>query len=86
MEKTIKATVNSKELSFNVTTEEYNQYINEMQMDNKIAPAKNFLVRTVDKDSKKELSELLKLPGLEIQLASKVINDFLPDITIEMGK
>ena len=86
MEKQIKVTVNQKELAFNVTTEHYNQYINEMMPDNKIGPAKNFLVRTVDEATSKNLTELLKLPGVELQLAGKVVNEFLPDITIELGK
>ncbi|AMO56555.1 hypothetical protein GZ77_03895 [Endozoicomonas montiporae] len=86
MEKKINVTVNGNELTFNVTTEDYNKYVNELMPDNKIGPAKNFLVRTVDEASKKHVTELLALPGVEMQLASKVIDDFLPDIQIDLGK
>lgn len=47
MQKTIKLAVNGTELAFDVTTELYNKYINEMCPNNKVAPAHNFAMRCV---------------------------------------
>ena len=52
MEKKISLTVNDKPLNFTVTLADYNKYINEITPFNKVAPARNFLMRTVDADSK----------------------------------
>ena len=47
MQKTITLTANKAELTFEVTTDKYNKYINELSLSNKIAPAHNFLMRCV---------------------------------------
>ena len=52
MQKTITLTANKAELTFEVTTDKYNKYINELSLSNKIAPAHNFLMRCVVEDSR----------------------------------
>ncbi|MBI9109910.1 putative phage tail assembly chaperone [Maridesulfovibrio ferrireducens] len=78
--------VNGKNLDFDVKTSVFNTYINDLRPDNKVAPAHNFLMRSVLPESKEDLCELLKLAGLEIQLAAAVIEEFTPEVEIVVGK
>lgn len=82
----IKKEVNGKDLEFNIEIAHYNRYINEMQPNNKITPAHNFLMRTVSAETKDNLKELLELPGAAIQITASVLEDYMPDIEIKMGK
>ena len=74
MQKTITLTANKAELTFEVTTDKYNKYINELSLSNKIAPAHNFLMRCVEQ------------PGFAVQIASFVVEEFQPDLTLALGK
>ena len=82
----IKKVVNGKALEFNIEVAHYNKYINEMQPNNKITPAHNFLMRTVSAETKDNLKELLELPGASIQIAAAVLEDYMPDLEISVGK
>ena len=82
MQKTITLTANKAELTFEVTTDKYNKYINELSLSNKIAPAHNFLMRCVVEDSRPALKELLEQPGFAVQIASFVVEEFQPDLTL----
>ena len=86
MEKKISLTVNDQPLNFTVTLADYNKYINEMTLFNKIAPARNFLMRTVDADSKDALREVVDLPGVGVQIASSILEEYTPDVNITVGK
>ena len=86
MQKTITLTANKAELTFEVTTDKYNKYINELSLSNKIAPAHNFLMRCVVEDSRPALKELLEQPGFAVQIASFVVEEFQPDLTLALGK
>ena len=86
MQKTIKLAVNGTELAFDVTTELYNKYINEMMPNNKVAPAHNFAMRCVADGSREDLKSRLELPGASIQIAGALVEAFMPDLSIEMGK
>ncbi|WP_319780795.1 putative phage tail assembly chaperone [Maridesulfovibrio sp.] len=82
----IKLTVQDKDLEFNVEVAHYNSYINEMQPNNKVTPAHNFLMRTVADSCKNSLKELLKLPGASIQIAAAILEEYTPDLEIRVGK
>ena len=86
MQKTITLTANKGELTFEFTTDKYNKYINELSLSNKIAPAHNFLMRCVVEDSRPALKELLEQPGFAVQIASFVVEEFQPDLTLALGK
>ncbi|MEZ6853128.1 putative phage tail assembly chaperone [Halodesulfovibrio aestuarii] len=86
MEKTISLTVNGIDLAFDVTLEAFNTYANEMQPTDKVNPCHNFLMRTVKAEYKDALRELLNQPGVAIELAAAVINDYKPKVTITLGK
>ncbi len=78
--------VNGKPLEFGVELSVYNTYINELQPSNKVAPAANFLMRSVKPDSKDDLRELMELPSAGIQIAAAVIEEYSPDLEIKVGK
>lgn len=80
----IKLTVNGTELVFEPNTVAYNKFINEMSMDNKVAPANNYLRRIAQPESKEALDEVLKLPGSALQLVESVNSQFAPKLEIEL--
>jgi hypothetical protein len=87
MKKTIILTVVGTDFSFNVTTTEYNGYMNEIMPDNKVAPAHNLLIRTVDAKQKDELKKLLdETPGATLQMAGMINQEFAPAIEISVKK
>lgn len=86
MDKKIILTANDSQLTFNVTLADYNRYINELTPINKVAPARNFLMRTVDADSKDALRTLVDLPGVGVQLAMALLDEYMPEVSITVGK
>ncbi|WP_449549589.1 putative phage tail assembly chaperone [Lelliottia nimipressuralis] len=84
MEQKIKFVVCGKEIVFSPNQTAYNKFINEMAMDNKVAPAHNYLNRIVEPESKEALAELLKRPGAALQLAGKVNEIYAPELEIEV--
>lgn len=80
----ITMTVNGTVLSFEPNTGDYNKFINEMAMDNKVAPANNYLRRIVSKDCKDALDEILALPGSALQLAEAVNSKYAPKLDIDL--
>lgn len=81
-------TVNVKGIpfEFEVSVQVYNKYINEMQPNNKVSPASNFLMRSIKAEQKEELREILELPGAPLQIAAAVIEEYAPDLEISVGK
>lgn len=86
MQKTITLAVNGQDLTFNLDMATYNKYVNELQPTSKVAPAENFLRRTVHKEQKDALNALLQIPSVGVQLAAALINEYMPDLEIEVGK
>ncbi|MGB0858370.1 MAG: putative phage tail assembly chaperone [Pseudoalteromonas spongiae] len=74
------------EFTFNVDTPSYNKYINSITPNNKVQPATNFLMSTVDESQVKELKELLQQPGAALHLASAVVEDFQPEFNFTVKK
>lgn len=81
---TITLTVNGADLKFEPTTQAYNKYINELTMDDKVAPAHNYLNRVVAADSKDALGKVLSLTGAALKLAAKVNEAFVPELEISI--
>ena len=86
MQQTITLVVKGKALAFDVTLDAYNKYLNEVMPGNRIAPARNLLVRTVRQENKEELLALLELPGAPVLLATQLVDEYTPDIEITVGK
>lgn len=80
----IKLAVNGTELTFEPNTTAYNKFINEMAMDNKMAPANNYLRRIVAADCKEALDAILEIPGSALQIVGFVNDQFAPKLDIEL--
>lgn len=85
-EKKIVLLVGKDEIEFNVTTDEFNRYINEVTPSDKVSPSKRLLRRTVVNPEQKELIDTLCDRGLAIQMAAKLIEEFQGEIEIEVKK
>ncbi|AGB11030.1 TPA: putative phage tail assembly chaperone [Vibrio parahaemolyticus] len=85
--KVIVLTVGATALSFAPTEVEYNDYMNELMPDNKVAPAHNFLFNTVVEDSKHDLREITSSnPGAAVQIAASVMEEYAPKLEIKVKK
>lgn len=71
-------------LVFVPNTTAYNKFINEMSMDNKVAPAVNYLNRIVATESKEALADIVKRPGAALQLVGKINDIYAPELEIEV--
>ncbi|WOZ76043.1 putative phage tail assembly chaperone [Kosakonia sacchari] len=80
----IKLMVAGAELVFTPNTTAYNKFINEMSMDNKVAPAVNYLNRIVAAESKDALADIVKRPGAALQLVNKINEVYAPELEIEV--
>lgn len=74
------------EFKFSVDTQSYNKYINSITPNNKVQPATNFLMSTVDESQVKELKELLQQPGAALHLAATVVEDYQPEFNFTVKK
>lgn len=81
----ITLTINGTDITFEPTKLAYNSYINDITMNDKIAPATNFLRRTVIAEDKEKLNEILENHiGAALQIIEKVIKQYAPDLEIEV--
>jgi hypothetical protein len=71
--KPVIVTIAEIDFTFTPTVNDANNYTNDVTMDNKVAPARTYLERTVVSDQKAELIELLNtVPGLAVELHSTI--------------
>ncbi|WEM43516.1 putative phage tail assembly chaperone [Photobacterium sp. DA100] len=76
-----------KELVFKPSEVEYNDYMNELMPDNKVAPAHNFLFNTVDDGSKETLREITNAnPSAAVQITAAVMAEYAPQLEISVKK
>lgn len=81
----ITLSINGVDIIFEPTKLAYNSYINDMTMSDKIAPATNFLRRTVIPECKEALNKILEdHVGAVLQITEKLIKQFVPDLEIEI--
>ncbi|MGP2590464.1 putative phage tail assembly chaperone [Serratia marcescens] len=83
-ENKITLTIQGKDVAFEPNTTAYNSLINDMAMDNKVAPHVTYLRRIVAAESKTDLDDLLKLPGAALQIAEAVNAKYAPKLEIEV--
>ncbi|HDN9829633.1 TPA: putative phage tail assembly chaperone, partial [Aeromonas salmonicida] len=60
---TITLTIAGTDICFEPTLVAYNSYINDLAMNDKVAPAHNYLRKIIHTEHKEALSDLLALPG-----------------------
>lgn len=83
--KPVTVEINSIEFIFKPTVNDANNYINELSGENKVAPARTYLERTVESDQKQALVELMNtVPGLTIELFGTVYAASKGGITITL--
>lgn len=79
--------IGGEELAFAPSEVEYNDYMNELMPDNKVAPAHNFLFATVAETCKDALRALTtKNPSAAVQIASAVLAEYAPALDIKVKK
>ena len=86
MERKISLTVNDQDMHFTVSLADYNKYVNELTLNNKVAPARNFLMRCVDADSREALREFVDQPSMGLQIVSALLEEYMPEVNITVGK
>jgi arginine repressor len=87
MKKTIILTIAGTAFSFNMSTNDYNSYLNEIMPDNKVAPSHNLVMRAVESTQKEDLKTVLDTsPGASLQIASLLNQEFAPSIEISVKK
>ncbi|ECL8477512.1 hypothetical protein FTZ03_10810 [Salmonella enterica] len=83
---TITLTIAGTDIRFIPTEAIYNKFVNEMTMDNKVAPAKNYLTRCVHPEDRESLSKVIDRPGAALQIAAKLNENFAIDLDITVKK
>jgi len=79
--------LDGKDVDFTVTREHFNRYTNDINMNDKVAPSQQFVMRCVEDDSKEDLKQYIKdTPGSEIELAGALSSEYKPDIEIVVKK
>ncbi|WP_274025597.1 putative phage tail assembly chaperone [Vibrio parahaemolyticus] len=87
MNQLITLAVGGVELSFAPTEVEYNDYMNDLMPDNKVAPAHNFLFNTVTEETKEALRKITdKNKGAAVQITSAVMAEYAPQLEIKVKK
>jgi hypothetical protein len=80
-------TVANIDLQFTVTRDIFNQFTNEMVPNDKVAPANQFLARSINDDSKADFAKIVKdYPGSEIEIAGALAEEYKPDLSIIVKK
>lgn len=83
--------VGDADLSFQVTNDDFNQYINEQMPNDKVGPAFNFLSRAVTDKDKKAFKEVALIDGkpnglIVMQIVSVVAEEFGGGVSISLKK
>ena len=78
--------INGKNLIFEIDGPTYEKSINEMTPNNRTAPMKNFLMRTVTQECKEDLKLFLKHPAAAQLIYPQVMEQYIPDLEITVGE
>ena len=82
--KKIVITVDGIDFTFNVGLADYNRYINEVAMDNKINPGVRLLRGTLaEKEQRDELNKFIE-SGFTMEIAAMLLKAFKPELVIEI--
>ena len=87
----LKVNVGDVELNFNVSNDDFNQYINEQLPHDKVGPGFNFLSRTVVDDDRENFKKALVLNDkpkgiLVMQVAGLLAGEFGGEVKISLKK
>ncbi|PST95712.1 hypothetical protein C9I87_08670 [Photobacterium iliopiscarium] len=86
-QKKIVLAIGGESLSFVPTEVDYNDYMNELMPDNKVAPAHNFVFNTAVEESKPTLRIIANSnPAAVVQIAGVLMQEFAPALDIKVKK
>ena len=83
---TIDVEVNEQTITFDVSANDYNRFINSITEKNKVQPSQNFCMQTVQQQHKSTLKKLLQIPSMGISIAQAVVEEYQPQITVTAKK
>ena len=75
-----------QEFTFILTPADVTKYFNSMTQNNKVAPANNLLVTTVNQEQRATLKPLLGNPVMTMQLAGALMEEYGPQVDIIVKK
>ena len=78
--------IGDKNFTFTLTPQDVTKYFNSLTQNNKVAPANNLLVNTVDQQERATLKPLLTNPAMVLQLAGALLEEYAPDVEIIVKK
>ena len=84
-------TIGDQDFDFNPTVDDFNQYLNAQMPNNKVAPAHNFLMRTIDENQKDDFKKIALLDGkpngmVVLEVAGVVAGEFNGGVAISLKK
>ena len=82
----IKVRGEKHELRFVPTLADYNKYLNDISMSDKVVPSTKYLKRVVHTDDKEALDALLQVPGVVLTLAGELNEEYAGDVEAEVKK
>lgn len=75
-----------QEFTFTLTPADVTKYFNSLNQNNKVAPANNLLVTTVDHEQRATLKPFLGNPVMTMQLAGALLEEYGPNVEIIVKK
>ena len=78
--------IGDKNFTFTLTPQDVTKYFNSVAQNNKVAPANNLLVNTVDQQERATLKSLLGNPVMVMNLAGALLEEYGPDVEIIVKK
>lgn len=75
-----------KEFTFHMTPQDVTKYFNSITNNNKVAPARNLLMTTVDQLEKASLKPFLENPTTVMEVAGALLEEYSPDIDLVVKK
>lgn len=78
--------IGDKNFTFTLTPQDVTKYFNSVAQNNKVAPANNLLVNTVDQQERATLKSMLGNPVMVMNLAGALLEEYGPDVEIIVKK
>ncbi|MCX4187166.1 putative phage tail assembly chaperone [Methylophaga sp. OBS4] len=84
-------TIGEQDFDFSIGVDDYNRYINEQMPNDKVAPAFNFLMRTVAEKQKDAFKKVVLVDGkpngfLVMQVAQELVVDYTGGVKVSLKK
>ena len=78
--------IGEAEFTFHLTPAAVTKYFNSTTNNNKVAPANNLLVNTIDQEQRAQLKPLLANPLTVMELAGALLEEYSPNVEIIVKK